>query len=60
MGFGHLSEAKWCFQRKDLPVPGLNPCHANKWPIEAAGCTLITVLGVIYTNPFSCSLAGQG
>lgn len=59
-GAGQLSEAQWCFQRKDPPVPGLNFCHANKWAIEAAGCTLITAVGVIYTNPFPCSLAGQG
>lgn len=59
-GVGQLSEARLYFQRKDSPVPGLNSCHANKWAIEAAGCTLITAVGVIYTNPFPCTLAGQG
>lgn len=47
-------------KRKGPSVVDLNSCHANKWAIEAAGCTLITAMGVIYANPFPCSLAGQG
>lgn len=42
-------------KRKGPSVVDLNSCHANKWAIEAAGCTLITAMGVIYANPFPCS-----
>lgn len=61
-GAGHLSEAQWCFQRKDPPVPGLNSCHANnKQAIEAGGCPLLAAtVGVIYANPLPRSQPGQG
>lgn len=37
--------------REKIPVLGLNSCHANKWAMETAGCTHITAVGVIYSNP---------
>lgn len=36
----------------NLPIVGLNSCHANKWAIKAAGYTLITAMRVIYANLF--------
>lgn len=53
MCFSGFSEARQCFQRKkDSIAANLNSCHVNEWAIEAAGCTLITMMGVLFTLIF--------